>query len=330
MTNIPTCSDYSMSIEVPQLIKAEKLSGGSPEKINGKLTKFSGGFCIVFPYSVRKKKYAVRCWHAYLDGAKERCRLIANALAKVNLPYFVGFEYIDNAILTPQGPQPIVLMDWVEAKPLKKYIKEHLNDSVTLSKLADDFFIMSKSLNENNISHGDLQHGNILIKDSGEIVLVDYDSLYAPGLDGWSDDVKGLQGYQHPARWDNEHLSPKSDYFSELIIYTAIKAISIKPQLWYDYKVEDTETLLFEKEDIDSMGNSPLFSELNSISEISELLIKIKEALLCKSIDEIPPLETSIVRVVDTLSEMWNDESKNTVSESKYDKSVVTNITNKW
>lgn len=330
MTNIPTCSDYSTSIEVPQLIKAEKLAGGAPEKINGKLTKFAGGFCIVFPYNVRKKKYAVRCWHAYLDGAKERCRLIASALAKVNLPYFVGFEYIENAILTPQGPQPIVLMDWVEAKPLKKYIKEHLNDSAVLSKLADDFFVMSKTLNEHNISHGDLQHGNILVKENGDIVLVDYDSLYAPGLDGWSDDVKGLQGYQHPARWENEHLSPKSDYFSELIIYTAIKAFSLKPELWYEYKVEDTETLLFEKEDIDSNGNSSLFSELNSIHELTDLLSKIKDALLCKTIDEIPPLETTIVRFVDKLSDMWNDKSKITISESKYDSSEVSKISNKW
>lgn len=330
MTNIPTCADYSSSIEVPQLIKANKLQGGEPERYNGKLIKYSGGFCIVFPYRVHKKKYAVRCWHAYLDGAKERCKLIAQALSEAQLPYFVGFEYIDNAILTPQGPQPVVLMDWVDAQPLKKYIKEHLTDPVALSRLADDFSKMAKSLHEHNLSHGDLQHGNILVKSNGDIVLVDYDSLYAPCLDGWTDDVKGLQGYQHPARWDNQYLSPKADYFSELIIYTAIKAIALNPGLWHQYNVENTETLLFEKEDLDSKGSSTLFQELQAIPEIAELITRIKEALECNNIEELVPLESSIVRFVDKLSDMWNDPTKKTVVEQNYKTSDVDKIVNKW
>ena len=71
-----------------------------------------------------------------------------------------------------------------------------------------------------------MQHGNIMVKDGGQLVLVDYDSMYVPALDGWDEEIKGLQGYQHEARWKNKKLAPKADYFSELIIYLSLLGLS--------------------------------------------------------------------------------------------------------
>ena len=230
MPTLPSCSDYSTSISVKGLIKAPKLSGGAPEIYKNKPIRYAGGFCIVFPYIVGNNKYAVRCWHAHLEGAKERTKKIAESLKKMHLPYFVGFEYVDNGIATSTGVQPIVIMDWVDAKPLKTYIEENLGRQDILCQLADSFLKMTKDLHDNNISHGDLQHGNIMVKSNGEIVLVDYDSMYVPELDGWTDEISGLVGYQHPARWANKFLSPKADYFSEMIIYVSIVALSKLPE----------------------------------------------------------------------------------------------------
>ena len=65
MSHLPSCDDFLTSIETPQLIKAEALRGGSVVHKNGKILRYSGGFCIVFPYNLRTgKKVAVRCWHA--------------------------------------------------------------------------------------------------------------------------------------------------------------------------------------------------------------------------------------------------------------------------
>lgn len=94
----PSCSDYSTSIVVNNLVKAPKLASGQPEMYKGRPVKYAGGFCIVFPYIVNGKKYAVRCWHAHLEGAEERTRRIAKALQEISLPYFVGFEYIKDGI----------------------------------------------------------------------------------------------------------------------------------------------------------------------------------------------------------------------------------------
>lgn len=231
MLSLPSCSDYSTSIVVGSLVKASQLAGGRPEMYNGKPIKYAGGYCIVFPYIVSGKKYAVRCWHANLEGAKERTKIISSSLHTLNMPYFVGFEYAENGIATPLGVQPIVIMDWVEAKPLKGYIEEHLFDADSLYRLANNFLSMTQQLHEHSVSHGDLQHGNIMVKSDGGLVLVDYDSMYVPKLEGWTDEISGLPGYQHPARWTNKYLTPKADYFSEMVIYTSIVALTELPQL---------------------------------------------------------------------------------------------------
>lgn len=328
MHSLPSCTDYSTSIVVNTLVRASLLRNGSPEMYKGRPIKYTGGFCIVFPYLVQAKRYAVRCWHAHLEGAEERTKKIVKTLQTVNLPYFVRFEYVGEGIVTPQGVQPIVVMDWVDAKPLKKYIAEHINDAHSLNMLAGNFMKMVKDLHQHNLSHGDLQHGNIMVKDDGNLILVDYDSMYVPELDGWTDEISGLAGYQHPKRWDNKNLSPKADYFSELIIYTSLKALSEIPSLWNDLMMADTDTMLFTAEDIKSGGANPIFSILESTSSCKDLCATIKDFLSRKSIEELEPLENVTVSYLDKLSEIWKDNGYK--PSPAYNKSDVIQIANKW
>ncbi len=328
MPTLPSCSDYSTSIVVDSLVKASQLAGGKPEMYNGKPVKYAGGYCIVFPYIVSGKKYAVRCWHANLEGAKERTKKISSSLHTLNMPYFVGFEYVEDGIATPLGVQPIVIMDWVEAKPLKDYIEEHLFDSDTLNRLAGTFLNMTLQLHEHSVSHGDLQHGNIMVKSDGSLVLVDYDSMYVPELDGWTDEISGLPGYQHPARWTNKYLTPKADYFSEMVIYTSIVALAELPQLWQNLKVRDTDTLLFSADDINSKGKSPIFEILDSKDACSGLISQIRQALQCNSIDDITPLKVSRISIADSVSELWGDNGYK--PKPPYENADVVDVTSKW
>ena len=214
MPTLPNCEDYEISIDTAQLIKSDILMGGYVEKSADIIVRYVGGFCIVFPFYLKTgKKCAVRCWIANVSDVRERSRLVAEELKRIQLPYFVNFEYIPNCIATNAGVQPIILMDWVEAQNIKEYVGTHLHDKDVLRKLAENFMQMVKCLHRYHISHGDLQHGNILIQEDGSIVLVDYDSMYVPALAGYADEIKGLAGYQHPARWQNTMLSEKADYF---------------------------------------------------------------------------------------------------------------------
>lgn len=308
---MPSCSDYMLSIDTPQLIKAKTLSGGHVVKVNNNIVRYVGGFCVVFPFQTIGKKHAVRCWFVNVCDAKTRTKLIAEELRRISLPYFVGFEYVDEGIMTDSGIQPIVLMDWIEAKPLKVYLEEHLGDTTSILRLAENFKQMVHDLHQHNLAHGDLQHGNIMVKDDGSIVLVDYDSMYVPALQGYKDDIKGLEGYQHESRWSNEYMTPKADYFSELIIYTSLKALARFPSLWNDLEMEDTDTMLFTAEDLASKGSSPVFTVLESDSELKHLSHAIKQALHQRNLNDLLPLEEAIVspqdRIVEDVTSQWGD-----------------------
>lgn len=280
MKPLPSCIDYIISIETPKLLKATELHGGSLVLKNGKPLRYAGGFCVVFPYHLQNnKKVAIRCWIAHVSDADKRCLQISSQLKNSGLPYFVGFEYIPQGIATSLGVFPIVIMDWIEAMPLKEYLKINLNYPERLISLADRFLKMSKDLHAAGFSHGDLQHGNIMVKPGGELYLVDYDSMFVPGLEDVSDEIKGLAGYQHPGRHKQVYLSPKSDYFSELIIYTSILAIAHHPCLWNKLDIEDTETLVFSQDDLDHPNRSSIISQLKNDPSLSNCIAAIEDAL---------------------------------------------------
>ena len=197
----------------------------------------------------------------------------------------------------------------LDAKPMKKYIADNLSRPSALESLARAFLEMTRELHEQGISHGDLQHGNILIRPDGSLVLVDYDSLYVLGMDGIPDDIKGLQGYQHPARIHQRYRSAYSDFFSELVIYTSIRTLAKHPGLWNKYSLADTETMLFTEKDIQSGGTSEIFRLIESDRDIRYLGRAIKDALRQPSLDRLVPLQ-DIVKgqadsVVENLSKQW-------------------------
>ena len=299
---LPSIPDYSTCIKTPALVHPAVLKDGHPIEKGVRLIKYSGGFCVVFPYQTASNKYAVRCWHAEVSDAKRRTQIIANALKKAKLPYFVGFEFFEDGIMTPLGLQPIVVMDWVEAQPLKKFLSEHISESIVINEVAENFKKMVADMHAHHFSHGDLQHGNILIKPNHELVLVDYDSMYVPELRGMPDEIKGLVGYQHEARWKNKEVSEKADYFSELVIYISLKALSKMPSLWKDLNIEDTETLIFSGEDIKSNGKTNIFQVLKTDSELSPLVDKLCDFMSQSSIDDLLPLEDVVISKIDSIS----------------------------
>ena len=302
---LPTIPDYSTCIKTPALVHPSVLKDGHPLEKGVRLIKYSGGFCVVFPYQTPSKKYAVRCWHAEVSDAKRRTQVIANALRSANLPYFVGFDFYEDGIMTPQGMQPLVVMDWVEAKSLKKFLSEHITETTTINKIAENFKKMAADLHACHFSHGDLQHGNIMVKPDNSLVLVDYDSMYVPDLKGMPDEIKGLIGYQHEARWNNKTVSEKADYFSELVIYTSLKALAKMPSLWNDLNMEDTETLLFSGEDIQSKGSSNIFRLLKTDSELAPLVDKLCEFMGKSSIEDLIPLEDVIISKSEKIAKKW-------------------------
>ena len=74
-------------------------------------------------------------------------------------------------------------MQWVEGVTLNNYIERNVDNSALMGTLAEHFKTMMLALHSDGIAHGDLQHGNILIR-GNDFKLVDYDGMFVPDLFG--------------------------------------------------------------------------------------------------------------------------------------------------
>ena len=266
-----------------------------------RLIVYSGAFSSVFPLTVGPNTFALRCWTRHVSDAEDRYRIISSKLEqwKKKVPYFVDCKYNSEGILVNGTRWPITRMEWAEGETLCQFIGSNLHDAEVLRNAASGFAKMVETLHAHQISHGDLQDGNILLKQNGpnvEIKLIDYDSLFVPALRGFRESVRGLAEYQHPQRMAGGAPSNEMvDYFSELVIYLSLIAVSEKPALWNQFGQRTERALLFTADDFRTPNQSDIFRELNNLSpDVESLASKLKEFCEKPSIDQLEPLESCI------------------------------------
>ena len=283
-------------IQVPALIKDDFIKAGSvvlDEK--GNPIHYTGGFAVVFPFVVNKVKWAFRCWYNNVGNIGRRLQTLSDELNRINLPYFCKFHYSDKGIALDGTIKPTTRMLWVDGDNIKDYICKYSNNPQKLKELGERFMHMCKDLHKANIAHGDLQHGNIIVDRRGQIFLIDYDSLYVSALKGEKDIITGLAAYQHPSRirGNNIYAHEKLDYFSELVIYLSIIAISESPTLVEKFNIRDGDNLIFTKEDFVNIKSSNVYHRLRGLSEdVNKLLDILVGYLQYDSIEKLSPFET--------------------------------------
>ncbi|WP_218599191.1 AarF/UbiB family protein [Polaribacter sp. NJDZ03] len=335
MSNYPSRTDIVTAMRNPHVsFKSNEIIGGSIIQKGSRIIQYSGGYSSVFPFHKQTgSKVAVRLWIADIGDAKKRSLEISNYLENLDNSYFAGFKYIDDAVLVNGTLHPIVLMDWVDGQTLKEYINTNILDTSIILKLAQNFKEMTTYFHKENIAHGDLQHGNILVKSDGSLVAIDYDSMFIEPLSGMSDTIKGLPGYQHPSRNSNKFVHLKLDYFSELVIYLSLLIYADSPNLWDSYY--ETEDLLFSKEDFIDPSNSKLIIDhLKSTNpRISELTEKMVEELNSTDITQLRPLEDLLINRLkvakDNIFDKW-DKQPNQAKKKQVELPNKNDITNKF
>lgn len=209
----------------------------------------SGNFAVVFKMKDERdgKLYAVKCFTKGQEGRAEAYRQITEELKDVSSPYLTSVCYFDKDLFvdtdqTSETEFPVLLMDWVEGKTLDKYLRENLDDRYALEMLAYRFSQLAQWLIPQSFAHGDLKPDNILVREDGTLVLVDYDGMYVPAMKGQKARELGSPDFRHPQRTENdfdEHI----DDFSIVLILFSLKAISINPHWLEEYGAK--ERLLF-------------------------------------------------------------------------------------
>lgn len=300
---LPSIEEIKNTISVPSNILVDKLHGYSP--IPGILgpEQYPGGFSIVFPFRNGKEKKALRIWHKEIPEIKKRTALISKYLSRNSqLDYFIDYEYISKAIKFDSGIKlDAVLMDWCEGLTLKDYIDDLIHSNIDnkaksdgIKELAKSFIELFSNLHAAHISHGDLQHGNILVTATGKLKLIDYDSLFVPTMgDKITQVTSGLSGYQHPSRSSSAYATEKNDYFSELIIITSLIYLIEDINVWDDFSVMDDDySLLFTAKDYRDFKNSKIYKRGISKSKTLKLLLsEIQNALDYTDIESLSPIE---------------------------------------
>lgn len=117
-------------------------------------------------------------------------------------------------------------------------------------------------------AHGDLKPNNIIVREDGQLVLVDYDGMFVPAMRGQKSRELGSVDYRHPLRAEDV-FNGSIDNFSIASIAFSLKAISLKPELLNDFGAEDR--LLFSAKDYQNIGQSECLKAIQSLSNDVEL-----------------------------------------------------------
>ena len=233
---------------------------------NGNPVMTSGNFAVVFKMRDKKndKLYAVKCFLKDQPNRAENYRMIAEELEFVSSSFLTKFQYLDNELFVDaanaDGEEfPVLLMDWVEGTNLDQYIRQHLHDSYQLHLLAYQFSRLALWLMPQPFAHGDLKPDNIMVREDGTLVLIDYDGMFVPSMKGQKAREMGSPDFRHPARTEetfNEHI----DDFSLASILLSLRVIAEGPALLDKYGAADR--LLFSEKDYRNIHDCQLLKDI--------------------------------------------------------------------
>ena len=270
--NYPLIFDYIEAIKSAE-DNFEELSYLSPVLgDDGLPVMTNGNFAVVFKMKDEQsgKFYAVKCFTKEQEGRAEAYREIVRELKDVSSPYLVSIRYLEKELFvdtdqTTETEFPVLLMDWVEGKTLDKYLRENLDDKYALEILVYRFSQLAQWLVPQPFAHGDLKPDNILVREDGTLVLVDYDGMYVPAMKGQKARELGSPDFRHPLRTENdfdEHI----DDFPLVSILLSLKAISVRQNVLIEAK-NDNGLLLTGKDYYDIANSGILKYIFNMVSD---------------------------------------------------------------
>lgn len=341
-TDYPTSTDYDFSLHPENLPDHLAASRPSLDQFRtGMVVRpqdslylhvASGAYAYVYRLQTPAgRQFAIRALRKRPPkNSAERFQSIGRLVRERRPAYLVECDHHDAALWVSVGPiggwYPFQVMEWVNGETLLVDVARHTaQGNVTmLAARADKWRDLIKDMKSDGVTHGDLHPDNVLVTPSGELVLVDYDTLTTPEFRPAYCEGGGMETYLHPSLTRGEATrvpSPHQDDFGALNIYLSLRVLAYDPslRLTHDY-------LLFGWEDI----NQPLHSRLMlTLCESKEPEIR---RLACAFRDEcVAPYETGTFTTDAHLSDSIpppktsgsNSEKVKTINRSKMETILV-------
>jgi hypothetical protein len=300
----PKQVDYSLALQNPDYsLIGDSVKGCRVVRTpKGRHMMWSGSYAAVYQLERAGTYSVIRCFTSPVSDQKNRYDRLDKFFKAHSLDCLVRFEYLDEGILVEGKRYPLVEMAFVEGENLRKFVGRKIEEGrgreETLSKVAENWQDLNSKLRNLEVAHNDLQHGNVMIQDDLEILLIDYDGFFVPDsvCDGVlvpgtvGDNPEGGHGnYQHPLRKIsdyNEHV----DNFPALVIYLSLLALAYHPNLWDKNK---DKQLLFAEQDFKAPSSSDCFRELKGSPEkLVSRLTHYLERYCSVPVEHVPNLIT--------------------------------------
>ena len=235
----------------------------------------AGSYAVIFKSKDAFNMYAIRCFISGEPAAIGRYKEISDYLNNIHASWITNFSLLENEINVNGQNYPILKMDWVNGKLLNDYIDEILPNNHLLTVLQEEIVVLSKSLEKDEIGHGDIQCGNIIMQNDVAnkplIRLIDYDGMYIPAFKNRINLEKGRTEFQHPQRAIAD-FNEQIDRFSFWVILCALEALKFDKSLWLPVMQGGYNTLdnmLFVGNDFTNFSSSKLVSRLYNLNQPS-------------------------------------------------------------
>ena len=272
--NYPLISEYIESIKNSEDNFNELTNLRPVYDEAGEIVMSSGNFAVVFKMKDESsgKLYAVKCFLKEQEGRDIAYQQITDELEYVSSNYLCSIKYLQKELFVDSTVSsdtefPVLLMDWVEGVTLDKYVHQHISDKYALQLITYQFCRMAAWLMSQPFAHGDLKPDNILVTEDGALVLVDYDGMYVPAMQGQKARELGSPDYRHPLRTEdcfNEHI----DDFPLALIGMSLKAIALDTSLLQNNAKSDS--LLFSESDFQNIGECLMMKSLCALLNDAE------------------------------------------------------------
>jgi tRNA A-37 threonylcarbamoyl transferase component Bud32 len=291
MASWPSAQDYNEAVQMPEVFFDDpELTTSTPELNNMGLPRaISGNFASVYKMLRGEKPIAVKCFLRNIHNQHLHYQELSLALCR--LACVIDFKYLLKGIMNDDNWYPIVKMGWLEGHTLEQFLSKNLHNKTELDRFIAQFTAVMRELQQHGIAHGDLQHGNLIVR-KGDVMLVDYDGMFVPSMKGQSSRELGHSNYQHPAR-NTSHFDAGIDNFSAWIIYHTVMLLRSDPGLW-QRNGGGEDCLLFRHSDFLQPESSRLMSELerHPVPDIKERA-KVLRNLFEYSFETVPKFDPS-------------------------------------
>lgn len=253
-----------------------------------------GSYSVVFKaHSIgnEREAWAIKCYVAEQERRIPSCRAISQQLNSIASPYLLPMQLCEEELRVGNTYYPLVLLPWVEGKSLVREVDYYLHNPERLLQLSQDFGHFAYWLRSQSFAHGDLKSDNLRIRPDGSIVLLDYDGIYLPSMQGELPREEGNPDYTHPLCSPSDFNLHASD-FALAVIALSLRALALAPVLFSHFGGK--ERLLLSAWDFRHPKQSPALETLKRLPQdayLARLLDLFFQALETKNLAHIPPQE---------------------------------------